>query len=113
MVSLTAFRNVALSFPEATEAPHFEKISFRVKGKIFATCDEKNNRACLKLSETNQDLFSLPDKSVVYPVNNKWGKQGWTMVELGKVSKRLFTAAISSAYCEVAPAQLASLVKQP
>ncbi|HLP32760.1 MAG TPA: MmcQ/YjbR family DNA-binding protein [Bacteroidia bacterium] len=112
MVSLAAFRTIALSFPEATEAAHFEKISFRVKGKIFATCDEKNNRACLKLSETNQDLFSLADKSIVYPVNNKWGKQGWTMVELSKVSKRLFTAALTSAYCEVAPAQLAALVKQ-
>lgn len=113
MVSLAAFRTLALSFPEATEAPHFEKISFRVKGKIFATCDEKNNRACLKLSETNQDLFSLADKSIVYPVNNKWGKQGWTLVELSMVSKRLFTAALTSAYCEVAPAQLAALVKQP
>ncbi len=27
----------ALSLPEATEAPHFEKASFRVRGKIFAT----------------------------------------------------------------------------
>jgi predicted DNA-binding protein (MmcQ/YjbR family) len=112
MVSLTTFRNIALSFPEATEAPHFEKNSFRVKGKIFATCDEKNNRACLKLSEINQDLFSLADNSAVYAVNNKWGKQGWTMVELSKVSKRLFNSALTAAYCEVAPAELAALVKQ-
>lgn len=112
MVSSTSFRTLALSFPEATEAPHFEKISFRVKGKIFATCDEKHKMACLKLSEINQDLFSLADKSVVYPVNNKWGKQGWTMVDLSKVSKPMFTAVLTAAYCEVAPAKLAALVKQ-
>lgn len=30
-------RQAALSLPETTEAPHFEKTSFRVRGKIFAT----------------------------------------------------------------------------
>lgn len=39
MVSIEAFRKLALSFPEVTEEPHFEKTSFRVKGKIFATYD--------------------------------------------------------------------------
>jgi hypothetical protein len=30
-------RKLALSLPEATEQPHFELWSFRVRGKIFAT----------------------------------------------------------------------------
>jgi hypothetical protein len=30
-------RTFALSLPEATEQPHFEMWSFRVRGKIFAT----------------------------------------------------------------------------
>jgi hypothetical protein len=30
-------RTLALSFPEATEEPHFALWSFRVRGKIFAT----------------------------------------------------------------------------
>ena len=30
-------RQYALSLPEATEEPHFELTSFRVRGKIFAT----------------------------------------------------------------------------
>ena len=30
-------RKFALSLPEATEEPHFEYSSFRVRGKIFAT----------------------------------------------------------------------------
>ncbi len=29
MVSIDTLRKLALSFPEATEEPHFEKISFR------------------------------------------------------------------------------------
>ncbi len=30
-------RGAALALPEATEAPHFDSVSFRVRGRIFAT----------------------------------------------------------------------------
>lgn len=33
MITLEIFRELALSFPETTEEPHFEKTSFRVKKK--------------------------------------------------------------------------------
>ena len=34
---LEEVRKFALSLPETTEEPHFEKSSFRIRGKIFAT----------------------------------------------------------------------------
>lgn len=34
---LEEVRAFALALPEVTEEPHFEKASFRVRGKIFAT----------------------------------------------------------------------------
>jgi predicted DNA-binding protein (MmcQ/YjbR family) len=86
MITLTTLRNIALSFPETTEAPHFEKTSYRVQKKIFATYDAKNNRACIKLSEIDQDVFSAADRSVIFPVDNKWGKQGWTTATLSALS---------------------------
>jgi hypothetical protein len=36
-VNIDAVRRYALSLPGVTEAPHFEKSSFRVGGRIFAT----------------------------------------------------------------------------
>lgn len=111
MVSIDAFRKLALSFPEATEEPHFEKTSFRVKKKIFATYDAAHHRACIKLSETDQDVFSAGNKNSIFPVGNKWGKQGWTIVELGQVNEELFDDALTTAYCEVAPPKLAALVR--
>jgi hypothetical protein len=39
-VKLPEARRFAMSLPEATEEPHFEKSSFRVRGKIFATVPE-------------------------------------------------------------------------
>ncbi len=107
MVSIDTFRKLALSFPETTEDLHFEKISFRVKKKIFATYDDKNKRACVRLSEIDQDIFSSIDKTIIYAVDNKWGKQGWTLIELEKVQSDLFSDALTTAYCEVAPRKLA------
>ncbi len=36
-MKLAEVRRFAVSLPEATEEPHFDLTSFRVKGKIFAT----------------------------------------------------------------------------
>ena len=67
MVSFKTFREMALSFPESSELPHFENTSFRIGKKIFATLNERENRACLKLSEIDQSVFCSFDKTVIYP----------------------------------------------
>lgn len=103
MKQIEFLRNFALSLPETSEVPHFEKTSFRVKKKIFATYDEKNNRACLKLSEIEQNVFSLIDKKVIYAVPNKWGKQGWTFIELDKINNNILEDALKTAYYHAAP----------
>jgi hypothetical protein len=109
MVTVDTFRKLALSLPEVTEEPHFEKISFRIKKKIFATYDAKDNRACIKLSPIDQHVFST-DKTI-YPVDNRWGKQGWTLIELKSVHKDLFVDALTTAYCKTAPKKLSALVR--
>ncbi len=106
MVTLTTFRKLALSLPEATEEPHFEKISFRVKKKIFATYDVKNKSACVRISEIDQHVYSSIDRTIIHPVDNKWGKQGWTIIEMNKINKELFNEVLTAAYCEAAPKKL-------
>jgi hypothetical protein len=108
MPTLQQFKELALSLPEVSESPHFEKSSFRVGKKIFATLNEKENRACLKLSEVDQDVFSTIQKSIIYPVSNKWGKQGWTLVDLENVDSKILEDAVITAYCEVAPKKLSA-----
>lgn len=111
MVSIDFFRKLTLSFPEATEEPHFEKTSFRVKKKIFATYDDIKKRACIKLLKIDQSVFSAAEKTIIFPVDNKWGKQGWTLIEMCKVHKDLFIDALTTAYCEVAPKRLADQIR--
>ncbi len=111
MVSIDMFKELALSLPEVTEAPHFEKTSFRVRKKILTTLDTINNQACIRLSEIDQNVFSSYDKSVFFPVPNKWGKLGWTFINLKKVKKSMLVDALTTAYCEVAPKRLSALVR--
>lgn len=103
MVNIDTFRKLALSFENAIEEPHFEKISFRVNKKIFATFDEKNYHAILKLNEIDQSVFCASSEMIFYPIPNKWGKQGWTIVELSKVRPEMFEDALKLSYQNVAP----------
>jgi hypothetical protein len=106
MITFDEFRALALSLPEVTQEPHFEKTSFRVNKKIFATYDVVTKIACLKLSDIDQDVFCLINQKMIYPVTNKWGKQGWTLFELDKIDSAIFEDALRTAYVEVAPKKL-------
>jgi len=103
MVSVDTVRQLALSFDQAVELPHFDRASFRVNKKIFATLVERNNIAVLMLSPVDQSVFCAYDKSVMYPVPNKWGRKGATIVDLKKVRKATFKDTLTTAYCRVAP----------
>ncbi|MEO6175162.1 MAG: MmcQ/YjbR family DNA-binding protein [Flavobacterium circumlabens] len=102
MVTIETFRTLALAFPEVTEEPHFEKTSFRIKKKIFATIDEKNNRGVFKLNEIDQSVFCASSEMIFYPIPSKWGKQGWTFVDLAKVPVEMFQDALLLSYNTVA-----------
>ena len=98
MVTTEAFKKMALSMPDAEEAAHFENTAFKIRKKIFATLNTKENRCCLKLSAIDQSVFCAFDKEVIFPVPNKWGKQGWTLVNLKKVRKDMLKDALTTAY---------------
>ena len=101
-MSPTAFRKMALSFPDTEENPHFDRAAFKVAGKrIFATMHEKSKTANLKLSPTDQSVFCTFGKKAVYPVPNKWGLQGWTTFELKDTPAELMLDALDTAYQEV------------
>lgn len=107
MIDIKTVRRLALSLDETEEKPHFEKQSFRVRKKIFATLDTRLKKVVLKLSAVDQSVFSDYDRTAIYPVAGSWGKQGWTQVELKNVRKDIFKDALTTAYCTVAPKKLA------
>ena len=51
-VSLEAARALAFALPEVTEEPHFDLLSWRVRGKIFATVPPEPDRLRVMVGET-------------------------------------------------------------
>lgn len=96
-----------MALPEVTEAPHFDKISFRIRNKIFATLNEEAKIAMVKLSLVEQSVFSDIDRAIIYPVPGGWGRQGATFIQLSKVKKQVLAEALEAAWKNTAPATLA------
>jgi hypothetical protein len=111
-MDIATFTRMALALPQAEELPHFEKTSFRVGKKIFATLDIAAQRACVKLSAVDQSVFCAYDPKAIFPVPNKWGQQGWTFIDLTAVHPDMCADALTTAYCEVAPKKLAESVRK-
>ncbi len=103
---LDILRTFSLSLPQTTEEPHFEKTSFRIRKKIFLSYDFSTRLACFKLSEKEQDLFSIIDPNLVFPVPNKWGKRGWTLAKIEALNEDVIRDLIRSAYNQVASEKL-------
>jgi hypothetical protein len=57
-MTAAAFRKLALSLPEATEAPHFERASFRVGKKIFATMTAAGDEVMVRVAPRSK-LYAL------------------------------------------------------
>ena len=111
MVSIKTVRELALALPEVIEAPHFDKQSFRVNDKIFATLWEKEKICVVMFSPLTQSLFLKIDPTAIYPHPSKWGLKGATVFELSKVKKEWLQNALVEAYCEKAPKKLADKVR--
>jgi hypothetical protein len=92
---------MALALAGAEESPHFDKASFRIGKKIFATLWEKENRAMVKLSPADQSVYCMYDASSFSPVPGSWGAGGATFVELGKVKTAVLKEALAAAHARL------------
>ncbi|HMI79674.1 MAG TPA: MmcQ/YjbR family DNA-binding protein [Ferruginibacter sp.] len=101
MVTVKTFREMALALPGVIELPHFDRASFRVNKRIFATMQEEKKIAVLMFSPLEQSVFCSFDKTIIYPVPGGWGRQGATIFELGKIKKAMLKDALSVVYNEV------------
>ncbi len=99
-------RQVALKLPEATEEPHFDMPSFRVRGKIFATARLNEPKAMLKLPKELQQAMSAAHPDCVAPVPGSWGQNGATFIATDKIDKALFADLVASAWAATAPKKL-------
>ena len=76
MLSTKNFKLLAFSFDESVEQSHFQKTSFRVNKKIFATLDLTKKIVAVKLSEIDQSVYCEIDKTMIHPATGERGKKG-------------------------------------
>lgn len=96
--ALAKIRKITSELALTTEEPHFEKTSFRVKKKIYATFDERTNLLCVKLNEADQSVFCAFKKELIYPVPNSWGKQGWTLADTKQIPAEMLKDLLHTAW---------------
>lgn len=85
MVDLETTHEILLSMPNSVEDSHFDKPSYKHNGKIFATFNIENHWLTIRLTPEQQVEFC--ENEAIYPVPNKWGKLGWTHVDLDRIRK--------------------------
>ncbi|HRD29242.1 MAG TPA: MmcQ/YjbR family DNA-binding protein [Caulobacter sp.] len=104
-------RAIALSLPEAEEQPHFDRASFRVRGKIFVTLppvlDDGVHRVVLKLPELVKESLQQTDADAVLSLGN-WDKGGWTQLDIGRMDDARLADLVRLAWRQVAPKRLSA-----
>jgi len=102
MATAADLRRIALSLTGTTEAPHFDRIAFKV-ARIYATLAADRLTANLKFSPDEQEFKCMLAPDAFAPVPNAWGKQGWTTVTLAAVKVAELRHALETAWRHAAP----------
>jgi hypothetical protein len=106
-VELDDVRRFALSLPEATEEPHFELTSFRVRGKIFATAPGDGGE--LRVFVDEHDLRAAVGEQPAAFEELWWGKRlSGLLVHLAVAPADLVRELLVEAWRRKAPKRLAA-----
>ncbi len=97
MIDAAEFARVALALPGVASAPHFDRTAFRVK-RIFATLAADGLTANLRLTPEEQALKCAAAPSIFSPLDNAWGRQGWTTMDLATADGDDLAAALALAH---------------
>jgi len=103
-VNIREARRLALALPEATEEPHFDRASFRVKGKIFATAAPDGASLNIFVDDQTCDVMAAVDAKA-YEIL-KWGKSPYLHVHLAAAKARDVDVLLRAAWERKAPKKL-------
>lgn len=86
-----------MSLPGTTEAPHVDRTAFRVR-RIYATLAADGVTANLKLTPDEQEFKAMMAPEAFVPIDNGWGRLGWTTLVLAKIGADELRAALEMAH---------------
>ena len=97
MADAALFRRIALSFDGAAEYPHFDRRAFKAR-VTFATLAPDELTANIKFALDEQALKCTVAPDAFAPLDNAWGRQGWTCATLAALSEAELRAALEMAW---------------
>jgi hypothetical protein len=108
-VTVSTFRRIALSMPEAGEGSHMGHADFRVRNKVFASLGAPDESwATVKLTPEQQEVLVEAEAGVFKPAAGAWGRRGWTHVRLAAVDATTLRGALAMAWRNTAPKRLSA-----
>ena len=99
-------RTVALSLPEVEEHPHFDRTSFRLRGKIFCTMTSDGEQAMVKLPPEIKAAVQGANPDAFVPLPGAWGRGGATMLIIRLMKDDEMADLVRLAWRQVAPKTL-------
>jgi hypothetical protein len=103
-VKLAQVRRLALALPEATEEPHFDLSSFRVKGKIFATVKPDGSFMNVFVDDDQREIMVTVDPKAYESLT--WGKMAYLHVQLAAAKANDVKTLLRAAWERKAPKKL-------
>lgn len=97
MATAADLRRVALSLPGTIEAPHFDRAAFKV-ARIYVTLAADGSSANLKLTPDEQEFKCTLAGEIFAPIDNAWGRQGWTQMTLPPATEADLRAVLEMAW---------------
>jgi len=95
-----------MALPEVTEEPHFDRVSYRVGGRIFATVASDWLSVNLLVDEPEADAALAASPGAVSEL--RWGKRRrGVIVELAAVRTQVMRPLVTEAWRQHAPVALA------
>lgn len=93
-----------MALPEATERPHFELTSFRVRGKIFATMAPDGSFMNVFVDDQLREVMVAVDPRAYE--SRKWGKMRYLHVRLAAAKASDVKTLLHAAWARRAPKTL-------
>jgi hypothetical protein len=90
-------RRIALALPGVAEYPHFDRRAFKAR-VTFATLAPDELSANFKFAPDEQALKCAVHPDAFAPLDNAWGRQGWTRATLAALTEPELSAALEIAW---------------
>jgi hypothetical protein len=110
-VKIADVERLALALPEATEEPHFDMRSFRVRGKIFATVPPDGGVMHVFVDEAEARAAAAQDPATFSEL--WWGKRlSGLRVKVGAAKKIQMGELLEEAWRRKAPKRLVAALDE-